>query len=345
VWRGTVAVWAFAAITLLAAVAAGAAAGVPLRDPAHVSVERLVVTLALGALVVGADLVVRASRRSRGLVPSRAALGAAARERWSARRLAVVLLALVAFYLTYFAYRNLKSVVPVLRPGVLFDHQLADLDRDLFGGRDPGALLHDLLGTGLAAHVLSMAYMAFFTFIPFALALALGLSTSLAAGVFLVAALAANWMLGAGSYYLLPSLGPFHADPAAFAGLPATAAGHMQEKLTLGRALFLHDPGAPGAAQSIGAFASLHCSIWCTAAVATHLLGLRRAWRVAAWGLFALTVLATVYFGWHYLLDDVAGVFIALAALGLARVATGFDLGRARREARRRVPTPAPEPA
>jgi hypothetical protein len=254
-----------------------------------------------------------------------------------------VLLAVLAFYVTYFAYRNLKSVVPVLRPGVLFDHQLADLDRDLLGGRDPGSLLHDVLGTGIAAHVLSVAYLAFFTFIPFAIALALGASAGLAAGMFVVAALAANWMLGAGSYYLLPSLGPFHADPAAFAALPATAAGHMQEKLTLERALFLHDPTAPGAAQSIGAFASLHCSIWCTAAVSAHLLGLRRVWRVVVWALFGLTVLATVYFGWHYLLDDVAGVLIALAALGLARVATGVDLGRARR--RRRVAAPAPEPA
>ena len=34
--------------------------------------------------------------------------------------------ALVSFYATYFAYRNLKSVVPLLRPDELFDRQLAD---------------------------------------------------------------------------------------------------------------------------------------------------------------------------------------------------------------------------
>ena len=32
----------------------------------------------------------------------------------------------------------------------LFDRQLADLDRGLFGGHDPAALLHDAVGTGLA---------------------------------------------------------------------------------------------------------------------------------------------------------------------------------------------------
>ncbi|MEA2177287.1 MAG: hypothetical protein QOG77_584, partial [Solirubrobacteraceae bacterium] len=39
--------------------------------------------------------------------------------------------------------------------------------------------------------------------------------------------------------------------------------------------------------------------------------------------LAALTVVATVYFGWHYLLDDVAGVVIALLAVGIAAVLKG----------------------
>jgi hypothetical protein len=37
--------------------------------------------------------------------------------------------ALVSFYVTYLAYRNLKSILPLLRPGELFDRQLADADR------------------------------------------------------------------------------------------------------------------------------------------------------------------------------------------------------------------------
>ena len=56
-------------------------------------------------------------------------------------RLGVVALALVSFYVTYFAYRNLKSVVPLLRPDELYDRGLGELDRSLFG-HDPAALLH-----------------------------------------------------------------------------------------------------------------------------------------------------------------------------------------------------------
>ena len=46
-----------------------------------------------------------------------------------------------------------------------------------------------------------------------------------------------------------------------------------------------------------------------------------------------ITVVATVYLGWHYVFDDVAGLFVAVAALFLARVITGYD-PRADRKAR-----------
>jgi membrane-associated phospholipid phosphatase len=104
---------------------------------------------------------------------------------------------------------------------------------------------------------------------------------------------------------------------------------------------FLRDPSAAGAAQSIGAFASLHCSIFFTAAVATHLLGLGRYVKIGVWILFALTAVATIYFGWHYVLDDIAGVVIAVTALALARAIVGIDL----RNARQRLPVPAPAAA
>ena len=89
-------------------------------------------------------------------------------------------------------------------------------------------------------------------------------------------ALSANWLLAAGSYYVLPSLGPFEADPELFSALPTTAVTDLQILLLDERAAFLRDPAVAGAAQSIGAFASLHVSICVTAALAAHLLGLPR---------------------------------------------------------------------
>jgi hypothetical protein len=311
-----------AVVTLLAALIATAAAGVPLRDPDGVSGGRLTNALILVAVLIAVDCVLRG------------------RERWPRARLALTGGVVLAFYVTYFAYRNLKSVVPLLRDE-LYDRRLADIDRGVFGGRDPAEVLHDLLGTGISAEVLSVVYGLFFVFVPVSIALALVVPRDPRPGLFFVTALSLNWVLAAGSYFLLPSLGPVYAEPGDFAALPSTGVSHLQTALLNQRTDFLYDPGAAGAAQSIGAFASLHCSIFFTAAIATHLLGAPRRVRAVVWALLALTVLATLYFGWHYVLDDVAGLVIAISSLALARALTGFEL----RTARRPLSAPQPSPA
>jgi hypothetical protein len=319
-------------VTVLLALVATDAAGVPLRDPDHVAGRRLLGVLWFVFGLVALDVVVRAVRLSPGRWPTREALLTVRRDRWTLGRALAVASALLSFYGTYLAYRNLKSVVPLLRPGDLFDNQLADWDRTLFFGHDPAALLHGLWGAGLPTHVLSFVYMLFFLFIPGTLAYALVYSPDLRAGIFYVTAQSLNWLLGAASYFLLPSLGPIYIEPSVFAGLPTTDVSNLQAILLEQRVTFLSDP-ATGTAQSIGAFASLHASIFFTGALAAHLLGYGRRVKIAAWVLFALTVAATIHLGWHYVVDDIGGLAIGgLAILG-ARLLTGIDLGAARRRA------------
>jgi membrane-associated phospholipid phosphatase len=275
-------------------------------------------------------VVVRASRRAPGRIPSWSLIAQVRRERWTPRRGLIVGTTLVSFYASYFAYRNLKSVVPLLRPNELFDRQLADWDRALFGGNDPAALLHTLLGTGIATHALSAAYLLLFVFIPVTLAAALVFSPNLHAGLFYASAQSLNWLLGAASYFLLPSLGPIYTDPGVFASLPVSDASKLQELLLDQRIHFLRDP-AVATAQSIGAFASLHVSIFFTGVLAAHLLGLGRRLRIGAWGLLGLTTLSTIYLGWHYVVDDIGGLALGALAIMLAQAITGFDVRRARR--------------
>jgi len=325
-WQMLLAGPVVALVSLVATVLVTDAAGLPLRDPDHVAGRRLLLVLALVAVLVVLDVVVRAARRSDTLRPSVAAMQAVRRERWRLGRGLAVGSALISFYLTYLAYRNLKSVVPLLRPEH-FDRQLADLDRALFLGQDPAALLHAVLGTGVSAHVLSAGYMLFFAFIPVTLAGALVFSRDLRAGLFYTTAQSINWLLGAGSYFLLPSVGPIYAEPAAFADLPVTGVGRLQELLLDQRLQFLGDPGA-GIAQSIAAFSSLHVSIFFTGVLAAHLLRLDRRVKLAAWLLLAVTLLSTVYLGWHYVVDDIAGLLLAAMSVALACVLTGFKLRR-----------------
>jgi hypothetical protein len=310
-----------AAVTLLAALLATQAAGVPLRDPHQMVARRLVWVGELVVALAALDIIVGAGLRSRTLTPSLAALRSVRRARWSAYRAAAVASALVSFYVTYLAYRNLKSLVPLLRPDQLYDRQLADVDRDLFGGHDPAALLHSTLGTGLATQILSAVYIAFIVFVPISLALAL-VFTGPHGGIFYALALSINWTLGAASYYLLPALGPIYATPTAFADLPATESSHLQDILLRQRLHFLSDPTAADTHQSIAAFGSLHTSIIFTAAATAHMIGLDRRLRTALWILFTLTAIATIHLGWHYVIDDLAGLAIALSALALAHTLT-----------------------
>jgi membrane-associated phospholipid phosphatase len=328
-WRGPLAGPLVAVVTVLAALPATHAVGLPLRDPDHVAALYLALVGFGVLMLVGLDILIRAARSSEGFPPSRAAMRRVRRERWTLGRGVAVGSALLGFYVTYMAYRNLKSVVPLLRPGELFDRQLAELDRSMFGGRDPGALLHDLLGTGLQTHVLSAAYVAFIVFLPLTIGLALVFARDLHAGLFYTTAQSINWLLGAGSYFLLPSLGPVFADPGAWVGLPVSEVTRLQEILLDQRLEFLRDP-ATGTPQSIAGFASLHISMSFTAAVAAHLLGLGRRLKIALWIWFALTTASTIYLGWHYVLDDIAGVVLGAMALALAAALSGVDLRTAR---------------
>jgi PAP2 superfamily protein len=319
-----------AIVSMVAAVVATDAAGLPIRDPDHVAGRRLLILFALVGALVLADVWVRAARRTHRRWPGREAMAAVRRERWTTRRCIAVATALTSFYVSYLAYRNLKSVVPLLRPGELFDTQLADLDRALFGGNDPAVILHTILGRGASTQVLSLAYGLLFVFIPATLAAALVFSRSLQAGLFYVSAQSINWLLGAVSYLLVPSLGPMYAEPWVFANLPPSGVSKLQEMLLDQRIHFLSDPAA-ASAQSIAAFASLHVSILFTGVLAAHILGLGRRLRIGAWGLLGLTTLSTIYLGWHYVVDDIGGLALGAAAIMLAQALTGFDVRGARR--------------
>ena len=330
--RGPLAGPLVAALTVIAATIATRHVGLPLRDPDHVAALYFVLVGCGVAGMVALDVLLRARARSQRFPPPRAALQEVRRERWTPGRGLAVAAAVAGFYLTYMAYRNLKSIVPLLRPGDSFDRQLAALDRDLFAGSDPAVLMHALTGSWLPTQILSTAYVAFIVFLPLTIGVALVFARSLRAGLFYTTAQSINWVLGAGSYFLLPSLGPIYTFPATFAGLPASEVTRLQGVLLDQRLDFLRDPGG-STPQSIAAFASLHISMSFTALLAAYLLGLGPRLKAALWAWFAVTATATVHFGWHYVLDDIAGVAMGAAALGLARVLTGID-PRALRTAR-----------
>ena len=147
--------------------------------------------------------------------------------------------ALVAYQVVYLCYRNLKSWDVFRAPQ---DDMLLRWDRWLFFGHSPAVLLHDLLGEDLAARLLTDLYESFSTLVTIALVAALAFTPTVrSAYVFVVSAMWA-WILGVGSYYLIPSLGPFHAAPAEFSGLTRTSIQRTQEAYVVQRDHLLAEP-------------------------------------------------------------------------------------------------------
>ena len=319
---------------------AGEKYGLGLRDPDGIIPARLGPLLGIVVVFWVLDVFPRAFRAARG--SSRSILQCVsdvARERWSLRRVALVLGMIVTFYVTYLCYRNVKSYLPLARPE-LFDSQLLELERRAFG-QDPAIFLHDLLGTRIAAHVLSAVYLLFLTFVPISVGFSLVWSTNLAGGLWWVSVLSINWVLGTLSYFLIPSMGPVFAAPELFTVLPETATSGLQQTLLEHREAFLRSPVGSGQLQSIAAFASLHVAIVFSGALVAQLLQIARSARIALWVFFGLTVLATVYFGWHYVVDDIAGLAIGLLAVFAGARLTGW---RIEWKGARRLPVPGVSP-
>ena len=101
------------------------------------------------------------------------------------------------------------------------------------------------------------------------------------------------------------------------------------DSITYGRGGVLYDPLIEGALNSVAGFASLHVTITLLWALMVQYTVRSRILHWVFWVNFGLTVVATLYFGWHYVADDIAGVAIAIFSFYLGAIASGqkFDRG------------------
>jgi len=249
------------------------------------------------------------------------------RTHWTRERWTLVILGLVCFYITYVSYRNLKSYLPFVMGETKYDRTLHLVDRMLMFGHEPGLVLHDVLGTGISAHVLSYVYLWFLPLVPLALTGWLIWSKNITYGYWFATSQCIAWALGTLSYYALPTLGPGLQYSYIYTDLPNTPTSQLMESLISIRQKVVWS-GVEGAVQSVAGFASLHCAITLLVAMMVQYTVRNRYLRLAFWVNFGLTVIATLYFGWHYIADDVAGIMIALVAFYVGGVASGQKFER-----------------
>ncbi len=255
--------------------------------------------------------------------PGWAAIKARWKEHWTKERWALVVLGIACFYITYVSYRNVKSYLPFIMGEDKYDRELHVLDRALFFGHEPATVLHDVLGTGIAAHILSTIYVTFLPLVAVMVAIYAVWSKNIRFGYWFVGGQVLIWTLGTAMYYCLPTLGPGYRYPWLYSDLPTTGAGDLLDALFYGRAKITHG-GVDDAVQSIAAFASLHTGVTLIWALMIQYTTKSLVLKIIAWGNFVITVVATLYFGWHYIADDIAGAAIAMVSFLIAGWAAGI---------------------
>ncbi|WP_242494640.1 phosphatase PAP2 family protein [Nocardioides zhouii] len=288
----------------------------------------------LPLIVLGAFLLDLLPRTLYGSRMKPALMPAIAKERvrthWDRERITLTVLGLVSFYITYVCYRNLKSFLPFIMGEDIkdkYDRSLHLVDRALMFGHEPATILHTIFGSGISAHFLSTIYLWFLPLVPLALAAWLVWSRNITFGYWFATSQCLAWALGTASYYALPTLGPGFSYSYLYTDLPVTGSSQLMKALSYGRSGVIRD-GLEGSVQSVAGFASLHVAITLLVALMVQYTLRNRILHIVFWANFAITVVATLYFGWHYIADDLAGVVIALFSFWLGGLASGQKFDR-----------------
>jgi hypothetical protein len=258
------------------------------------------------------------------------------REHWTRERIELVVSGILCFYITYVSYRNLKSQLPFIE-GIhhKFDRELFIIDKAIFLGHEPAIVLHDVLGDGISAEVLSSVYLWFLPLVPLALAVWLVWSRNIGFGYWFATSQCIAWTLGTASYYALPTLGPGFYHPWLYQTIEDTNAGHLMNSLANSR-VWAINTSAPSlqdltsTLSGVAGFASLHVAITLLVALMIQYTTTLRWLKIVFWVNASITAVATIYFGWHYVADDIAGVAIALFSFYVGGWASGQSFTRHR---------------
>ncbi|MBW3670368.1 MAG: phosphatase PAP2 family protein [Acidobacteria bacterium] len=232
------------------------------------------------------------------------------------RFIGVFLMLFVTLVLLMVFYASLKVMVPLLNERI-YDDFFWRIDTFLFFGMSPNVFLVNLLDHSLLLRFIDWGYGYFFL---------ISLLTSFP--LFLphvddrirVSFISANvllWSAGAWLYLTVPSLGPAYSYHEIWDSVRQQfpISTYWQKHLIDNYQLVLRIPhGTIGEGfnmfEGIGAFPSMHVGF--QGLFALYLGRLSRVAGRVAWLLVFLTFLGSVLTGWHYLVDSIAGLLLAV---------------------------------
>ncbi|RKX59113.1 MAG: hypothetical protein DRP37_07025 [Thermodesulfobacteriota bacterium] len=212
------------------------------------------------------------------------------------------------YLLVLIPYVNLKPAIPLLNP-IEYDTLFESFESALFGGVLPTQWLMAHSSTWMLAcwdgiyNLLSL-----FMFVSLTIALYFD---GIRGGARLVLAYSIGLFLDVFFTLLFPTFGPLFVHPEWFGDLANLPSGELSQFLALTVHQYAQAPGHVYACAGISAMPSYHVYGWiCGFLYWRHL---PRKIFLAGLVLTMLNWLSTIVLGWHYALDGLAGILLALA--------------------------------
>jgi membrane-associated phospholipid phosphatase len=230
-------------------------------------------------------------------------------------------------FVILFAYITLKSIIPVVNAR-LYDHQFNAMDYFLFLKHYPTELSIQWIPVSWTG-LLSFGYRFYFLLNIIAFSSIYCAVSDRRIFYRMVIAFSLTYILGLSLYFCFPAQGPIYHYPDQFevirSPMSETSTYEFQRSLwTVYEQVKQHTPKDfceltkdSGVLSGIAAFPSLHIAVSCVL-----LYFLFRYHRVIFWLCFLpfwLMVVSTVYFGWHYVVDNIAGFILACVVLHLVK--------------------------
>lgn len=216
--------------------------------------------------------------------------------------------AILFLLIGYYAYSHLKVLIPLINQAN-YDDLFFNLDKIVFFGRSPTL---EMLKINFRpfTKLMYLSYASFYAAFPLSFAVAF-LAKNKEEVRRLIFGILTIYFIGMIFYYLLPAWGPLFYTPDLFAHIPNV----WHKILWEGHLAIQNNTATYGPTPFLGvaAFPSLH---------AAHMIFLFLvARRYHRWLFYlyipwtALLCIATIFMGWHYVVDLIAGALIALVAI------------------------------
>lgn len=216
---------------------------------------------------------------------------------------------LAAVSLMFTGYVNFMHIIPQINP-TLYDDWFIDGERALFKGEIGSQVLLRMFGFS-AAPILSELYTLFYSYTG-ALIVTFVVQRNRLLGQRFFLAFALMWFTCALTVVTIPTYGPCYYMPELFTGMPQTGVSEMQLQAWRMKLFLAEYPKSDIGFYLICAFPSLHIAVPALGAIFLRPLSKLAAQLSIVYTL--ITVVTTVYFGWHYFLDDIAGIVMAILA-------------------------------